>query len=498
VRRNAGSRRRARVPISQPDAPILLQGLPRNGEFVRLTAGLAREYTGQDTMTRQALLVLGAHRSGTSALAGLLIRLGADGPKTPMGPNFDNPLGYGESKVLFEFHERLLRSAHTSWDAWTRIEPAWFQSAASVQFADELRRLVEQEYGGTALFMVKDPRVARFVPFWLRALDAENIVPKAIIAIRSPGEVAASLEARDGIAREQALLIWLRHVLDAELDTRVIPRSFVRYGDLLNDWKAVAARISADVGVEWSRTPEVTDAAMAAFLRRDLRHHTIGIEHLDVGSPLQAWVTRTCRALDLLLAPDDDGVSEALAALDDLRRDLDGEAALFGRFPERQRHELRERVAHLEAERQALQQQTVRLDTERIEHRTHVAALEAERDRLLRSIDGYEVERDRLTRNVARLEAERNDLEAERNDLRDQAIALEADRSGLRRQADDLEARNGHLAHELATATHRVDALLASGSWRITAPLRAVLRLFLRSQPPVPVRPVPGDPKHEP
>jgi len=39
---------------------------------------------------RQAVLVLGMHRSGTSALAGVIARLGAALPKTPVRANLNN------------------------------------------------------------------------------------------------------------------------------------------------------------------------------------------------------------------------------------------------------------------------------------------------------------------------------------------------------------------------------------------------------------------------
>jgi hypothetical protein len=57
---------------------------------------------------REALLVLGMHRSGTSAVAGLLVRLGAQPPKTLMEGDADNRKGYWESTALCAFHERLL------------------------------------------------------------------------------------------------------------------------------------------------------------------------------------------------------------------------------------------------------------------------------------------------------------------------------------------------------------------------------------------------------
>src|SRR5690349_10750018 len=73
---------------------------------------------------RTALLVLGMHRSGTSATAGLLVRMGAQSPASLMRPNADNPRGFWESEAFWGFHERLLHAAGDRWDSWTRFHPS--------------------------------------------------------------------------------------------------------------------------------------------------------------------------------------------------------------------------------------------------------------------------------------------------------------------------------------------------------------------------------------
>ena len=89
-------------------------------------------------------------------------------------------------------------------------------------------------------------------------LAAHSIEPAAVIALRSPFEVASSLAARNGIGQDEALLMWLRHVLDAERETRHIRRSFVRYADLLGDWQAVAGKIASDLALRWPDRSEAT------------------------------------------------------------------------------------------------------------------------------------------------------------------------------------------------------------------------------------------------
>src|SRR5690606_4349244 len=65
--------------------------------------------------SREAIIVLGMHRSGTSAVSGVLAKLGAQAPRSLMPPTQDNPRGYWESSELMKFHDRVLESAGHRW-----------------------------------------------------------------------------------------------------------------------------------------------------------------------------------------------------------------------------------------------------------------------------------------------------------------------------------------------------------------------------------------------
>ena len=54
-------------------------------------------------MPRRVILVLGMHRSGTSALTTALGHLGAVLPRDPMPASADNPGGYQESRAIARF-----------------------------------------------------------------------------------------------------------------------------------------------------------------------------------------------------------------------------------------------------------------------------------------------------------------------------------------------------------------------------------------------------------
>src|SRR4051794_9430892 len=117
-------------------------------------------------MSRQAIIVLGMHRTGTSALAGALGLLGVRLPARLMPSAEDNPKGFFEPNQVVSIHERLLASIGSHWFSYGRIPEEWFASAEAAAFADELAEAVREDYGDAALFVVKDPRLCRLMPLW--------------------------------------------------------------------------------------------------------------------------------------------------------------------------------------------------------------------------------------------------------------------------------------------------------------------------------------------
>lgn len=78
-----------------------------------------------------------------------------------------------------------------------------------------------------------------------------STAPCALLALRHPAAVRASLAARDGFPARLSLLLWLRHMLDAEQGTRGIARAVVSYDALLQDWHSTMTRVGARLGLDW-------------------------------------------------------------------------------------------------------------------------------------------------------------------------------------------------------------------------------------------------------
>lgn len=231
--------------------------------------------------SRTALIVLGMHRSGTSALARMLSLLGAALPEHVVGAGRGNEAGHWEPERLVDLHAEMLDEVGSRWDDWRRFEPAALGPEWLSHYRGEISRLISEEYGDASLFVLKDPRLCRFVPLYEEVLGGMGIEPRFVLPHRNPVAVLDSLASRDDMVASYASLVWLRYVLDAEEATRGKARSFLAYEESLDDWRAVAAKISAELGLDWPRSTNEAAHEIDAYLSRDLQYHAATTADLD-------------------------------------------------------------------------------------------------------------------------------------------------------------------------------------------------------------------------
>ena len=311
--------------------------------------------------TREALIVLGMHRTGTSALSGVLAMLGAQVAKSLMPPTPDNPKGYWESTAIMKFHDRVLKSAGTCWSDWDDFNPHWIDSPAGSTFLDDISSLLEAEYGDSPLILIKDPRMCRLFPMWVTALKQLGISPKVVIPLRHPVEVARSLEVRDHLTRNQASLLWLRHLLDAEHSSRAVLRAFVRYSDLLDDWRTETGRLSKQLHIKWPRQSSAVEAEINEYVTPQFRHHTSADHSIPGDSAIARWVSDAYRAVDSLT--NDPSCTESLRLLDSIRQDFSETARIYAPVIQEQRRQYEQRMEALRGETQRITTQFAELDT---------------------------------------------------------------------------------------------------------------------------------------
>ncbi|HET6492181.1 MAG TPA: hypothetical protein VFG44_04330, partial [Burkholderiales bacterium] len=229
---------------------------------------------------------------------------------------------------LLRFHDEVLASAGTVWSDWDRFNPAWMESAVAEDFLARLPKVLEQEYGDARLLLVKDPRICRLLPLWLRVLSDLDITPKIVLPVRHPLEVARSLEVRNEFGRQRSYLTWLRHMLDAEYHSRGHKRVVVGYADMLADWRQQVDRISRELAIKWPKWSGSVEADIDGYLTTELRHHAAGEEIPADSSDIAGWVAQAYRAFMQLTVPGAE-LEDIQRALDQVREDFDQSSAIY-------------------------------------------------------------------------------------------------------------------------------------------------------------------------
>lgn len=316
-------------------------------------------------MQRKVILILGMHRSGTSALARILSLLGCDLPNTLMPPGPANPRGHWESSAFMALNDEILRSAGSRWDDWLEFNPQWYDSPVAPGFVQRGLDVLNKEFGTSPLFVLKDPRNCRLSRLWFDVLDRAEVEPLVVIPLRNPLEVSASIEARDGVHGDLATLVWLRHVLDAEHGSRGRRRVFLTYEDLLDNWAAVADRLQHALGLSWPRFTALTGQDVDAFIDQDSRHHVRSNDSVLANPMISQWVREADRILTKWAASGED--QEEYPLLDQIRQHLNDAGPAFARLTytvagERQKNrELRGIITAKDGELVQLQEQVTAL-----------------------------------------------------------------------------------------------------------------------------------------
>ena len=230
-------------------------------------------------MAGPGVLVLGMHRSGTSALTralGLLgLETGRRGDLMDAAPS--NRSGHWEISALTECNDDLLRAAGGRWSG-PPADLSGLDAAAAGAVGGDARRLVADLLPDRA-WTWKDPRLCLTLPFWQAVLGAR---PPAVVCLRHPLEIAASLHRRNGFATAYGMALWERYLRSLWSDLTGQPALVVDYDAVLARPAVVVDALAAFVAEHTGVTPDgAARAAAADSLDEGERHHEADGDALD-------------------------------------------------------------------------------------------------------------------------------------------------------------------------------------------------------------------------
>ena len=212
------------------------------------------------------------HRSGTSAITRGLQILGVNLGDTLLPPAFDNPKGFWEDQDILRINEALLAEFQSAYDRVGLLEIDMIHpSPAIAKLEKDAQSVLAQKFSRVDVFAIKDPRLARLLPFWQRAFSDAGLAVAYIIALRNPLSVADSLALRNRFDLVKSSQLWHEHMLTAIHYTQGQQRVVVDYDQMLADPETAFRRITKQLHIGVT-LPEELKEYQENFLDRSLRH----------------------------------------------------------------------------------------------------------------------------------------------------------------------------------------------------------------------------------
>ena len=242
------------------------------------------------------VLVLGMHRSGTSALTRCLNLVGMDLGSNLLSPAKMNAKGFWEHGDVVRINDQLLEALELYWYDLSPLPDGWQTSAAADAARDEIRMIVKRDFDGVPLWGLKDPRLCRLAPLWIEVLQEMGIRVVSVFMIRSPMEVAESLHRAHHLGVPHGVLLWAQHLEESVIAADSIPRVMVDYEHLLSEPVEVVFKIGRELELVWPVPPDERGEAILAFLDVGMRTHNKSVS-ADQVPPLVTELVKACASI---------------------------------------------------------------------------------------------------------------------------------------------------------------------------------------------------------
>ncbi|KRE97481.1 hypothetical protein ASG76_01815 [Nocardioides sp. Soil774] len=279
------------------------------------------------------VLVSGSGRSGTSSLAGTLKRLGLHVPQPEVEASETNPRGFYEPQWVIDFHKRHLKELALfnidSRPAAVDLVAHYVESGVpTVELHEWLSdQLTAQRLAGEQV-VIKDPHAFWFAQVWEQVTAELDVDLRWLTALRHPAEVVGSRDIAYLSSQSDDLRLtketsnvagWVHAALLTERAGRGGKRSFVKYVDLLADWRSALVPVQQQLGLDFNTDLTSRDHHdVDDFIEPSMRKSQLTWD--DVRTP--AWLQEVAEEVWQLLgvlttSPHDEATQARLDAIHD-------------------------------------------------------------------------------------------------------------------------------------------------------------------------------------
>ena len=224
-----------------------------------------------DHNKKTVVLILGMHRSGTSAVTGVLNQFGASVPLAEDTViSADNPKGHWEHRGVNNINDQILRHFRQTWTTFLPLELNQTPPHLIQKLDAMLVKVISE--AEAPLLVLKDPRFCVLLPLWLESLDRLDVEVKVIFCVRHPDAVVKSLLRRNQLCYERGLLLWLYYNFEAIRVAGLMRSHRLIYPDWLDEPEELYMRTGENLGISWPRKWSECSSAVLDFIDPSLAH----------------------------------------------------------------------------------------------------------------------------------------------------------------------------------------------------------------------------------
>jgi GT2 family glycosyltransferase len=227
---------------------------------------------------KRIIVVLGMHRSGTSAVTRGLKVMGVELGNRLMLPTQFNPKGYWEDMDIYQLNVDMLTAIGNDWFHLKSIGTDDVEVLRKKGYFLRAVELLRQKVRSAPVFGFKDPRVAKLLPFWKKVFKYCGFYVNYVFVVRHPISVAHSLAKREGFDLELSYLMWLSYVVTSILKTIDETFVLVDYDRLMQSPEFELERIARTICLEIK--PRELQIYKKDFLDQNLRHTVYDLNDL--------------------------------------------------------------------------------------------------------------------------------------------------------------------------------------------------------------------------
>lgn len=390
---------------------------------------------------KKIYVVLGMHRSGTSAITRGLQVLGvALGDRLmPQAPG-NNEKGFWEDVDINRLNIDLLEYLGDDWDCLVPLSPIELQRPEIDTFRLRAIEILRNRLESTSVYGMKDPRISRLLPFWQSVFSHLGVDVSYIVACRNPMSVVRSLQARDGFALEKGYQLWLEYSIASLRDTKGQRSIVVDYDRLMEAPASQLSRISEGLGLEFDEESTAYAEYRNEFLEAGLRHSRFNSVDLKFERAATPAVVELFEILGQLATDEQSLDSKAIVEkIEMLNREQARNLSLLrfaNSIKDLERKIANQKISLSDSQKDLAEQVELLSESRRVEKSINI---------------------------------KRADLEAE-------VESLALDIRVLTSERDNLILKVGELSTQVSGMHASLVEMRASTSWRVTEPLRSVVR----------------------